>query len=74
MKSKYIYIVFVVIFFQKVTAQDFSIKNENKVLVGVNPSFYGFGSTSKAGVVYGTEGYADGSKIENRFGFANHYF
>jgi type IX secretion system PorP/SprF family membrane protein len=74
MKTKYIYIFFVVVFCQKLTAQDFSIKNENKVIGGINPSFYGFDSTSKAGIVYGTEGYANGSKIENRFGFANHYF
>jgi type IX secretion system PorP/SprF family membrane protein len=55
-------------------AQDFTIKNENKVIGVINPSFYGFGDTSKAGVIYGTEGYNESNKIETRFGFANSFF
>nr|WP_314864482.1 type IX secretion system membrane protein PorP/SprF [uncultured Flavobacterium sp.] len=50
------------------------MKNQNKVMGTINPSFYGFGDSSKAGIIYSTEGYNEGSKIENRFGFANHYF
>lgn len=74
MKTKYIYIFLVVVFCQNTFAQDFTMKNQNKVMGTLNPSFYGFGDSSKAGIIYSTEGYNEGSKIENRFGFANHYF
>ncbi len=74
MKIKYIYVVLVVIFCQNSFGQDFTMKNQNKVMGTINPSFYGFGDSSKAGIIYSTEGYNEGSKIENRFGFANHYF
>jgi type IX secretion system PorP/SprF family membrane protein len=74
MKTKYIYIFLVVIFCQNLFAQDFTMKNQNQVMGTINPSFYGFGDSSKAGIIYSTEGYNEGSKIENRFGFANHYF
>jgi type IX secretion system PorP/SprF family membrane protein len=50
------------------------MKNQNKIMGTLNPSFYGFGDSSKAGIIYSTEGYNEGNKIENRFGFANHYF
>ena len=74
MKTKYIYIFLVLFFCKNALAQDFTIKNQNKVIGGINPSFYGFGDSSKAGVIYSTEGYNEGSKIESRFGFANHFF
>ena len=74
MKTKYIYIFLVVVFWQNAFAQDFTMKTQNKVMGTINPSFYGFGDSSKAGIIYSTEGYNEGSKIENRFGFANHYF
>ncbi len=74
MKTKYIYIFLVCLFCQSYFAQDFTIKNENKVMGGMNPSFYGFGDSSKTGVIYSTEGYNEGSKIETRFGFVNHFF
>jgi type IX secretion system PorP/SprF family membrane protein len=74
MRIKCIYILIVLITFQIAFAQDFTIKNQNKVIGTNNPSFYGFGDSSKAGVIYSTEGYNEGSKIETRFGFANHYF
>ncbi len=74
MKTNYIHIYFLLIFSQILFSQDFVLKNENKVMGGINPSFYGFGESSKAGVVYSTEGYNEGSKIESRFGFANHFF
>ena len=74
MKTNYIHIYLLIIFSQITFSQDFVIKNENKVMGGINPSFYGFGESSKAGVVYSSEGYNEGSKIESRFGFANHFF
>ena len=74
MTTKYIYIFLVSIFCLPIFGQDFALKNQNKVMGIVNPSFYGFGDSSKAGIIYSTEGYNEGSKIENRFGFANHYF
>jgi type IX secretion system PorP/SprF family membrane protein len=74
MRIKYRYILFLIAVFQGAFAQDFTMKNQNKVMGTINPSFYGFGDSSKAGIIYSTEGYNEGSKIENRFGFANHYF
>jgi type IX secretion system PorP/SprF family membrane protein len=74
MRIKYRYILFVLVVFQSGFAQDFATKNQNKVIGTINPSFYGFGDSSKAGVLYNTEGYNEGSKIETRFGFVNHYF
>lgn len=74
MRIKHIYLFIVFVFCQNSYAQDFDIKNQNKVLGTINPSFYGFGDSSKAGVIYSTEGYNERSKIENRFGFANHFF
>lgn len=74
MKINNIYIYLVLIFCQISFSQDFITKNQNKVMGSVNPTFYGFGDTSKAGIIYTTEGYTEGSKIESRFGFANHYF
>lgn len=74
MRIIYISIVLVLSVFQNSFAQDFMMKNQNKIIGSVNSSFYGFGNTSKAGIIYGTEGYNEGTKIENRFGFANHYF
>jgi type IX secretion system PorP/SprF family membrane protein len=74
MRIKYIYILFALVVGQITSAQDFTMKNQNKVMGTINPSFYGFGDSSKAGIIYSTEGYNEGSKIENRFGFANHYF
>ena len=54
--------------------QDYMYKNQNKVMGSTNPSFYGFGETSKAGLIYSSEGFNANSKIENKFGFANVYF
>lgn len=54
--------------------QDYIYKNQNKVMGSMNPSFYGFGDTSKAGLIYSTEGFNQNSKIDNKFAFANHYF
>ena len=74
MKIKYIYTLFLFVAFQSAFSQDFAVKNQNKVMGTLNPSFYGFGDSSKAGAIYSTEGYNEGSKIESRFGFANHFF
>lgn len=74
MKINNIYIYLVLIICQISFSQDFATKNQNKVMGSNNPSFYGFGDSSKAGIIYTTEGYNEGSKIENRFGFANHFF
>lgn len=74
MRNKYIHILLLLVFTQSSFSQDFATKNQNKVIGSINPSFYGFGDSSKAGVIYGSEGYNEGSKIETRFGFANHYF
>lgn len=55
-------------------AQDTSLKNQNKVMGITNPSFYAFGETSKAGVLTGSQGFSDASKIESKFAFVNHFF
>ena len=54
--------------------QDYIYKNQNKVMGSLNPSFYGFGDTSKAGLIYSTEGFNQNTKIDNKFGFANYFF
>ena len=45
MKIKYIYVFLVVIFCQNSFAQDFTMKNQNKVMGTINPSFYVFGDS-----------------------------
>jgi hypothetical protein len=40
----------------------------------MNPSFYGFGDSSKAGIIYGTEGFNQNSKLDNRFAYVNHFW
>jgi hypothetical protein len=54
--------------------QDYIYKNQNKVMGSLNPSFYGFGDTSKAGLIYSTEGFNQNTKIDNKFGFGNYFF
>ena len=54
--------------------QDNIYKNQNKIMGTTNPGFYGFGDTSKAGLIYGLEGFNQNTKIDNKFGFANHFF
>lgn len=55
-------------------AQDYLYKNQNMVLGSLNPSFYGFGDSSKTGIMYSTEGFNQNTKMENKFAFAHHYF
>ena len=55
-------------------AQDYLYKNQNMVLGSLNPSFYGFGDSSKTGIIYSTEGFNQNTKMENKFAFAHHYF
>lgn len=74
MKKKSIYIFFILCGFQINFAQDFVIQNQNKIMGAQNPSFYAFGETSKAGVLYNMSEINSQNKIESRFGFANHYF
>ena len=74
MTTKYSYFFLLFNFFQLTFGQDFILKNQNKIVGSINPSFYGFGDSSKVGVVYSSEGYNEGNKIETQFGFANHFF
>ena len=54
--------------------QDYIYKNQNMVMGSLNPSFFGFGDSSKAGLIYSTEGFNEKSKIENQYAFVNHFF
>lgn len=74
MKNKFIYIFFLFLFFQSMVGQDFLLKNQDKIIGTINPSFYGFGDGSKVGVISSREGYNEGSKIESQFGFVNYFF
>lgn len=74
MRTKNIYIFLIILFCQFTFGQDFTLKNQDKIIESINPSFYGFGNSSKVGVVYGFEGYTEKNKIETRFGFANYFF
>lgn len=74
MNSRYSFILIILTVTQTLWSQDLTMKNQNKIMGTINPSFYGFGDSSKAGIIYNSEGYNQGSKMETRFGFANHYF
>ncbi|MDG1394797.1 MAG: type IX secretion system membrane protein PorP/SprF [Flavobacteriaceae bacterium] len=74
MKLKSIYILTVIFVSNIGFAQDNAIKNQNKIMGAQNPSFYAFGDSSKAGVLTGSEGFSDASKIETKFAFINHFF
>lgn len=74
MKNKNKYILLMLLISASIFGQDFIYENQNKVLGSINPSFYGFGDTSKAGLIYSTEGYNQSSKIENKYAFATHFF
>jgi len=74
MKNKFINIFFLFLFCQSIISQDFSIKNQDKIIGSINPSFYGFGDGSKVGLIYSSEGYNEASKRKSQFGFANYYF
>ena len=54
--------------------QDYLYKNQNMVMGSINPSFYGFGNSSKTGLIYSSEGFNQSSKMDNKFAFVNHYF
>jgi hypothetical protein len=73
MKNNKNYFLLLLLFSATIFGQDFIFKNQNKVMGSNNPSFYGFGDSSKAGVIYSSEGF-DQSKIENKFGYANYFF
>lgn len=74
MKNNKNYFLLILLFSATIFGQDFIFKNQNKVMGSINPSFYGFGDTSKAGLIYSTEGFNANSKIDNKFGFTNVYF
>jgi type IX secretion system PorP/SprF family membrane protein len=74
MKNKFINIFFLFLICQSIISQDFSIKNQDKIIGSINPSFYGFGDGSKVGLIYNSEGYNEANKIKSQFGFANYYF
>ena len=74
MKLKSIYILTVIFVSNFGFAQDTALKNQNKIMGVQNPSFYAFGDSSKAGVLTGSEGFSDASKIETKFAFVNHFF
>lgn len=74
MKNKNSYFLLMFFLSASIFGQDYIYKNQNKVMGSMNPSFYGFGDTSKAGLIYSTEGFNQNSKIDNKFAFANHYF
>ena len=74
MKNNKNYFLFLLLFSAAIFGQDFIFKNQNKVIGSTNPSFYGFGDSSKAGLIYSTEGFDQSTKIENKYGFANYFF
>lgn len=74
MKNNKNYFLLLLLLSATLFGQDFIYKNQNKVIGSMNPSFYGFGDSSKAGLIYGTEGFDQRTKIDNKFGFANYFF
>ena len=74
MKLKSLYLPLLILVYNLGFSQDNIIKNQNKIMGAQNPSFYAFGDSSKAGVLTGSEGFTDASKIETKFAFVNHFF
>lgn len=74
MKNNKNYFLFLLLFSATLFGQDFIFKNQNKVIGSMNPSFYGFGDSSKVGLIYSTEGFDQSTKIENKYGFADYFF
>lgn len=74
MKLKSLYLPLLILVYNFGFSQDNIIKNQNKIMGAQNPSFYAFGDSSKAGVLTGSEGFTDASKIETKFAFVNHFF
>ncbi|MDP3353652.1 MAG: PorP/SprF family type IX secretion system membrane protein [Flavobacteriaceae bacterium] len=75
MFNKNIYIVFFLFSFTfSLVGQDVILKNQSKILGTLNPSFFGFGETTKVGVNYGLEIIDNKNTIENKMAFANYYF
>lgn len=74
MKKNNSFLLLILLFSTIAFSQDYIYKNQNMVPGSINPSFYGFGDSSKAGIIYSSEGFNQNSKMDNRFAFANHYF
>jgi len=62
------------LFSATIFGQDFIYKNQNKIMGSTNPSFFGFGDTSKAGIIYNTEGFDQRTKVENKYGYGSYFF
>ena len=69
-----IYLPLLIVFSQLVHAQDLFIDSQDRFLGANNPCFYGFGNSSKAGILYNSKNTTMRSNIEYRSGFANHFF
>ena len=74
MKNNKNYFLLILLFSATIFGQDFIFKNQNKIMGSINPSFYGFGDSSKAGLIYSTEGFDQRTKIENKFGYGSYFF
>ena len=74
MKNNNSFLLLILLVSTTVFSQDYIYKNQNEVMGSMNPSFYGFGDSSKAGIIYGTEGFNQNSKLDNRFAYVNHFF
>ena len=74
MKNRNLYIALLLILTVTVFSQEIIYKNQNMILGTINPSFFGFADTSKAGVIYSSEGFSSASQSENKYGFVNHFF
>lgn len=74
MKNNNSFLLLILLVSTSIFGQDYTYKNQNKVTGSINPSFYGFGDSSKAGLIYSSEGFNQNSKMESKFAFVNHYF
>ncbi len=74
MKNNNSFLLLILLISTTVFSQDYIYKSQNIVMGSMNPSFYGFGDSSKAGLIYSTEGFNQNSKLNNKFAYVNHYF
>jgi len=74
MKNNKNYFLLMLLFSATIFGQDFIYKNQNKIMGSTNPSFFGFGDTSKAGIIYNTEGFDQRTKVENKYGYGSYFF
>ena len=74
MKNNNSFLLLILLISTTVFSQDYIYKNQNVVMGSMNPSFYGFGDSSKAGIIYSTEGFNQNTKLDNKFAYLNHFF